>query len=46
MMIEDKLSAQGLKYFRNTLSGPEPISTCPTGQQFFLNIDRHTGFMC
>ena len=46
MMIEDQLPAQGLKYFRNTLSGPEPIFTCPTRPQFFSNIDRHTGFMC
>jgi hypothetical protein len=35
MMIEDQLPAQGLKYFRNTLSGSESMSTCPAGPQFF-----------
>src|SRR5882762_2505395 len=46
MMIEYQLPAQGLKYFRNTLSGSESISTYPAGPQFFFNIDRNIGFMC
>jgi len=46
MTIEYQLPAQGLKYFRNTLSGSESISACPAGPQFFLNIDKNIGIMC